>query len=190
MDKAIIQQQAKEAARGSRGSFGFLYDTYIDEVYRFVYYKVHHQQQAEDITADVFTKAYEKISSFDPNKASFRTWIYMIARTTIIDHYRTSKSASSIEDAWDVASDTDLGKEVGDKLDVSYLQPYLSQLSAGQREILMLRLWQDMSYKEIAEILGKSEASCKMAFSRSLKKLKDIMPISLLISFLITKIVI
>lgn len=190
MDDTYIQQWTRDAVSGDTVSFGKLYDCYIQELYRFVYYKTHHTQTAEDITADVFIKALDNIASYDETKASFRTWLYTISRRTVIDHYRTDKFALSIDadDAWDIPSEDNTREQVHAKVDVAVLQPYLNQLSSEQRDVIMLRLWEQLSYKEIAEILGKSEASCKMAFSRSMKTLKDAMPISLYLLFAITSI--
>lgn len=184
-----IQRWAIASVAGDRQSFGRLYDYYIREIYRFVYYKTHHREIAEDVTADIFLKAWNRIASFDSDKGTFRTWLYAIARSTVIDHYRTEKSASSIDDAWDLPSDHDMAGVLDTALDISRVEPYLAQLSSEQREIIILRLWEDKSYREIAEILGKSEASCKMAFSRSIKTLREIMPLSLLILFLLHKII-
>jgi len=69
-------------------------------------------------------------------------------------------------------------------IEIESLKPYLAKLSSEQRDILMLRLWEEKSYKEIAEVLGKSEASCKMAFSRSIKTLRKQMPLHLFLLFL------
>lgn len=178
---------AVKAAQGDRVAFGHLYDAHVNELYKFVYYKTHHKQSAEDLTADIFMKALEHMGSFDPSKAGFRTWLYTIARRTIIDHYRKQKPSTSIEDAWDLPYDTDVVSDLHTQLDVEQLKKYMHVLSAEQRDILMLRLWEDMSFKEVAEVLGKTEGSCKMAYSRALKTLRRHMPVTLFLLIILTK---
>ncbi|PIR75566.1 MAG: hypothetical protein CO030_02135 [Candidatus Magasanikbacteria bacterium CG_4_9_14_0_2_um_filter_42_11] len=89
MNNTRIQRWADAATHGDREAFGQLYDLYIKEIYRFVYYKTHQKETAADITADIFVKALHKIDTFDAMKGSFRTWLYTIARSAVIDHYRT-----------------------------------------------------------------------------------------------------
>ncbi|HBB38217.1 MAG TPA: hypothetical protein DEP63_04770 [Candidatus Magasanikbacteria bacterium] len=186
MNNTHIQRWADAASHGDREAFGRLYDLYIKEIYRFVYYKTHHTQTAEDLTADIFVKAIKNISSYVHTHGSFRTWLYTITRSAVIDHYRTQKHDSPIEDAWDIVPTKDTTQQIHARIEIDQLKPYLAQLSSEQRDILVLRLWQAKSYKEIADILGKSEASCKMAFSRSLKTLRDNMPLHLFLMFLTT----
>jgi len=183
---ACTARWAKAAAAGDRDAFGKLYDTYIKEIYRFVYYKTHQRETAEDITADIFVKALHKVETFDTTKGTFRTWLYTIARSTVIDFYRVKKYDTAITDAWDIPDESDTTKKIHARVDMAAIRPYMAQLSADQRDILMLRLWEEKSYKEIATILGKSEASCKMAFSRSIKTLREQMPLHLFLLLLTT----
>lgn len=180
-----VQTQLIVAVRaGDTSSFGTLYDTFVRDIYRFVYYKTHHKEIAEDLTSQVFMKAFEKIGTYNEKKGGFRTWLYQIARNTVIDHYRSEKETKSIEDAWDVVSADDTSALADKNLQIEQVKKYLQLLKSEQRDIVIMRLWQDMSYKEIAEILGKSEASCKMSFSRSLKELQKIMPEAIFLSLL------
>lgn len=97
----------------------------------------------------------------------------------MIDHYRTSHPEIDIQDVWDLASDSDIAKDTEIKTQLKEVEKYLNQLDSAQREIIILRVWEQMSYKEIAEIVGKSEASCKMMFLRSLEKLRNHLPLAI-----------
>jgi len=163
---------------GDTTAFGLLYDAYIEDIYRFVSYRVQKKEMAEDLTSQIFLKALENISSYKEKKGSFRTWLYQITRNCIIDFYRQNKTTESIEDV--VISDHEKNKEqIETNLMYSDIQKYLQKLTPEQQEIIILRVWEGLSYREIAHITQKSEASCKMNFSRGIKELRHIMPLSL-----------
>lgn len=170
------QRDVVAAVAGDRNAFGRLYDLHIRDIYDFLYYKTHHVETAQDLTSQTFMKALRSIASFDSTRASFRTWLYTIARRTVIDHYRKTKPTANIEDAFDIASDTDIERDAHLSQLMVQVQPLLAQLSAQQREIVLLRLWQGKSYAEIAEIIGKSESACKMLFSRTMRVLQKSAP--------------
>ncbi len=172
---------------GKLEDFAFLYDKYAKKIYSFVYFKIQHQETAEDLVTQVFIKALEKISSFDISKGTFQAWIYQIARNKVIDHYRTVKKVSNIDDVWDLQDGTDIERDIDIKNRLLDVEEYLKNLKAEQREVIIMRVWQDMSYKEIAEALGKTEASCKMKFSRTINKLRDEMPLAAFVSFLLMR---
>jgi len=169
-------------AQGDTKAFGELYDRYIDKIYRFIYYKIFVKEIAEDLTSDVFTKAFEKIKSFDPKKGPFSAWIYRIARNAVIDHYRTRKTTIPIEDIFETGEENRTPQELDAVAELAKVTEYLKTLSAKQREIITLRIWDERSYKEIAEIVGSTESGVKMAFSRSIRDLRDTCgPIALLL---------
>lgn len=163
----------KQAKAGDSAAFGLLFDTYYDKIFRFVYYKVFNKELAEDITSDVFYKALTRLPSFDHDKGLFASWLYRIARNAVIDHYRTSHSTEAIDDAFDIGVDERTPEILDAIADLNKVGEYLSTLNAKQREIITLRVWEEMSYREIAEIVGGSEDSVKMAFSRGIRELRD-----------------
>ena len=170
---------------GDLSAFDDLYQLYIKQIHKFIYYKTHHTQIAEDLTADTFVKALNAIQSFDSQKASFKTWLYQIARNTVTDHYRTFHESSSIDDAWDLHTKDDIPKETDIQMRLENVREYLKTLKSEQREIILLRVWGGHSFAEIAEIVGKSEAACKMTFGRGVKKLRaDLALLILLFYFL------
>ncbi len=172
---------------GSTEAFGTLYDMYVRRIYDFIYYKTHHTHTAEDLTSQTFMKALEHINDFDLSKGSFSSWLYTIARNTVIDFYRSKKEEKNIDDVWDLSEDSSIEKDADISIQISALEPYIKKLSSVQRDILTMRVWQDMSYNEIANIVGKSEANCKMIFSRTLSELRSTMPLILFIILILTK---
>jgi len=171
--------------RENTEDFSQLYDKYVKKIFNFIYYKTHHKETAEDLTSETFMKALTKISGFDESKGAFSTWLYQIARNTVIDFYRIKKSNLNIDDIWDLANEENIACDLDTKQKLTEVKKYLKTLKSEQREIVILRVWEGMSYKEISEAMGKSEASCKMAFSRTIKILKEKMPLSVFLTMLL-----
>ena len=181
MESEIILQ----CKNGDLQKFGELYDIYVQQIYRFILFKVCDKETAEDLTSVTFLKAMDGVKNFDVNKASFKTWLYTIARNSVIDHFRQNRETVDLEDAWGVKSMTDIAKETGDKIQLEEIEKYMSGLKPEQREILLLRIWGGHSFAEIAEITGKTEASCKMMFKRVIDKLReDFVPLVILLIFI------
>jgi RNA polymerase sigma-70 factor (ECF subfamily) len=165
---------------GQLEEFGLLYDAYIRRIYDFIYYKTHHKETAEDLVSRTFMKALEKIQTFSLEKGTFQGWLYQIARNTVIDHYRTQKKDVNIEDVWDLKDNQDIARDLEAKMKVEEIKDYLAKLKPEQRDIIIMRVWQGLTYQEIAGITGKTEGSCKMVYSRAIQALRREMPITAL----------
>ena len=165
---------------GDPEAFGPIYDRYISTIYNFIYYKVLDKDIAEDLTSVTFFKALKNVHLLDPSR-SMRSWLYKIAHNSVLDHYRGEKHNDDIDDFWDIADDTDIVTGLDNTADIIKVKKFLKELNGLERDIIFMRVWQELPYKDIAEIIGKSEANCKMIFSRSLKKLKSMIPLVLLL---------
>ena len=150
-----------------------------------MYYKTTHKETAEDIVSTVFMKALGKINGFDSQKGTFQAWLYQVARNTVIDHYRTRKMEANIEDVWDLAGNEDVERDTDARLKLEKVEQYLKKLKSEQRDIIIMRVWQNMSHLEIAQALGKSEASVKMKYSRAITTLRQEMPLAIYIFLLL-----
>lgn len=159
--------------QGHLGAFESLYNSYVKQVYRFIYFKTHQKEMAEDLTSITFMKALQKINTLDTSKASFKTWLYHIARNTVIDHYRSYQKNNDLEDAWELGDEENIRESVDFKMKMESVKKYLEQLKPEQRDIVLLRVWSGCSFQEIAHIMGKTEAACKMNFKRVIEKLRD-----------------
>lgn len=183
-NEIILVEKVK---KGDSLAFAELYDMYVKKIYDFIFFRTYHKQTAEDLTSVTFTKAFEKINSFANDKGNFGSWLYRIARNTVIDHYRTSKSTSDIFEAYDLSDRTNIEVDYDIQQKLGQVQEYLSKLDAQQRELVIMRVWDGLAYKEIAEIVGKSEDSLKVAFSRIMAKMKKEEMFAIAICMLIIK---
>jgi RNA polymerase sigma-70 factor (ECF subfamily) len=168
-DDAVLVQKAQA---GEAAAFGQLFDAYYDKIFRFVYFKVYEKETAEDITSDVFHKALTRLQSYKADKGVFSSWLYRIARNAVIDHYRTDKVTEAFSDTFDVGFDERTPETLDALADLERVSEYMETLAPKQREIITLRLWEGMSYKEIAEVVDGTEDGVKMAFSRSIRELR------------------
>lgn len=166
---------------GDTAAFGALYERYIRRIHAFVYYRTHHRETAEDLTSQVFLKAMEGLRTFDKEKGEFSAWLYRIARNAVIDHFRALRPTVDIEDVWGaLASDLDIARDAETSERLETVRTHFDRLSAAQREVLTMRLWDGLSHAEIAAITGRTEAASKMAYSRALAALRDLLPTALI----------
>jgi RNA polymerase sigma-70 factor (ECF subfamily) len=165
---------------GDWTNFGQIYDHFLPKIYRFVYYRLRHRQIAEDLTSAIFLKVVQNMDSYQPNPAGPGPWLYRIARNTVIDHTRTRKETTDINEAFDLASDTDILASTDSTLKLEWVRKELENLSEIQREVLVLRVWDNLSHQEIAETLGISEANSKVSLSRAMQSLKQVAPLVVL----------
>jgi RNA polymerase sigma-70 factor (ECF subfamily) len=163
----------KEKTLMSRDEFGNVYDTHAERIYNFIYYKTLNREVAEDITSHTFLKALENLHQYDSTKGTITVWLYRIARNLVIDHYRKKRATVNIDDVWDLSSNEDVQCDIEIKVQIEELKTVLSKLPAEQRDIIILRVWQDLPYSEIALIMQKSEGACKMMFSRIIARLRE-----------------
>ncbi len=166
-DLALLCQQ------GQLDNFDALYTRHLKGIYAFIFYRTMERYTAEDLTSQTFLKAFENIGSFNPKKGAFSTWLYRIARNTVFDHFRTLHKHEDIENVWDLPSDDNPFLKASDSLDYEQIHQALKHLSKEKRDLVLMRLWDGLSYKEIADLSGKSEASLKMMFSRTISEVRE-----------------
>ncbi|MFA6992542.1 MAG: sigma-70 family RNA polymerase sigma factor [Candidatus Gracilibacteria bacterium] len=159
--------------QGDLSQFAHIYDAYIQKIYNYIYYRVHHKETAEDLAAQCFTKAMENIKKYDEVKGTFSSWLYKIAKNTIFDHFRTLKTHLDIDDIWDLKSSTDIETDADTGMKVEKVKEYLKKLKPEHREIVIMRVWDGLSYKEISEITGKTEGNLKVIFSRAVAEIRE-----------------
>ena len=176
-----------ECQLGKTHSFGPIYDRHVHTIYNFIYYKVFDKEISEDLTSQTFFKALKNISSVDPDRPIV-SWLYKIAQNSVLDHFRAQRNHEDIDDFWDLHDeDIDVVGSLDTAVDIKRVKKYLRKLPSLERDIIIMRIWQEMPYQQIAEIVGKSEANCKMIYSRAMKKLKTLIPLALFLLLIVPK---
>lgn len=173
MPLADEPQLVRQAKAGDSDAFGKLYDAYLERIYRFIYFRVEDQQTAEDISSQVFLKAWENLGRFQIGGTPFLAWLYTIAHNAVIDHYRTRKVTAALDDVR--LSDPGHAEWVENGIDFSVemqsIKNALSTLTDDQRQVLLLKFLDEMSNEEIARHLGKREGAIRALQMRGLKAL-------------------
>src|ERR1700733_9953426 len=164
----------KQAVRGVSSAFGPLYDHYQPMIYRFVLVKVGRREDAEDITHQVFMSAWQNIRGYKHRGHPFSSWLYQIARNLVIDHYRAKKNDVSLDkidpdsSIIPAAAQFDLSL----KLQVEKVHIAIRELKPDYQDVIIMRFVEDMSLKETAAVLKKSEGAVKLIQHRAVKELK------------------
>lgn len=151
-----------------------LYTQYYNKVYGYVYQRLRNHADAEELAADVFAKVVEKLSSFDPERASYSTWIFTITKNMVISQYRRHRDTEDIDEL-SIADDAETPLDIAiTKESSAALAEGLRALPERDREILIARYYYDNSFKQIGDMLDMTEANARVAHGRALKKLKEL----------------
>ena len=164
----------QRAQKGDKEAYGAIYELYQKKIYRFSYYMIQNQELAEDITQNTFIKAWRALPSFSLNKnGTIQAYLFKIARNLTIDYQRKKKEASLevIEDI--MPSDENLEEIVARREEREMVARALKTLDEEERQIVVLRYFEDMSYEEISKVVGKNEGAIRVRLHRILKKLKE-----------------
>jgi RNA polymerase sigma-70 factor (ECF subfamily) len=164
------------AVGGDADDFGRLYDIYVDRVYRHVYYRVGTIEDTEDLTQQVFIKAWQAIGRYKKTASPFIAWLLKISNNLVIDFYRSKKS-ETYADFDDVATkpETDPAYLAEAQFSQQEIRRAINKLHGDQQQVILMRFIEDFSYAEIAATLGKSEGAIRVILHRGLAKLKTIM---------------
>ncbi len=158
-------------------AYGDLYMLHLDKIYRYIFYKVGNEREAEDLTEQVFLNAWEAIEGYRQRGYPFSSWLYRIAHNVVIDYYRTGKEEEPLDAASFTLADESLRPEelLTQKAEVSRLREAIAQLSEKNQELILLRFVEGLSHAQVAQILGKSEGSCRVMQHRTLAALGKIL---------------
>lgn len=156
-------------------SFTPLYEKYFQKIYSFALIKSNwNTQQAEDATANTFMKAFENINKFSVEKegSSFAAWIYNIAYHSLLDIIKR-KESDKLEDQSIISDDTNYIDYFQKHVQTEQILAYLEQLWTDKKDLFVLRIRENLSYDEIAEVLWKRSSTCRKDFSKLVKKVAN-----------------
>lgn len=164
-----------------RDAFVKAYDENVDDIHRFVYFKIGNKEEANDLTSVIFLKTWNHIqtNSLEDSK-TLRALLYKIARNAIIDYYRetSNKITASLDDEdnkIDIADDTiDPQEKIDTEADLEMIKNKLPLLKEEYREVIIMRFINDLTLEEIADISGKKIGNIRVLIHRALGALKSL----------------
>lgn len=170
------------AQRGDGEAFGMVYDAYVDQIYRYLYYRVGSHALAEDLTSECFLRALRRIDSFTYTGKDIGAWFTTIARNLVTDHVKSSRfklevSTADMLDADDPRhAHSGVEQEVLDRLQNAALLDAVRQLKPEQQECIVLRFLQGLSVAETAEVMSRTEGAVKQLQLRAVRALAKLLP--------------
>jgi len=153
-------------------SFASAAEDHLGDVYTYLLYLVGDRTVAEDLTGETFERALRSWRRYDPRRGSAKTWLCQVARSTALDHLRAESRRRKREERW--ARETGASGESRFAEGLSpELEEGLCRLSAGEREVVALRIVLELDGETAARMLGISPTACSTRLSRALRKLAD-----------------
>ena len=168
-----------QAREGSQSAYKTLLNMYWKDVFNYQFSKTNNEDEAEDITIKSFAKAFDKLNAFD-DRYNFKTWLITISKNIYIDHLRKEKkkTISIHKDNNTVYDIKDSTPSAEDKIiieqNLANLLADIKKLKPHYQEIIQLRFFQELSYKEIAKELNESMNNVKVKLLRAKKLLAEI----------------
>jgi len=145
-------------------------ETHLDDVFGYLAWFTSDRFVAEELTGETFERALRLWHRFDPERGSVRTWLCQVARTVALDHFRSERRRSRREQL--AAAQERLDERFAEGLSPD-LEAALARLTAGEREVVALRILLDLDAASASRVLGISETNCTTRLSRALKKLEE-----------------
>ncbi|MFA5931941.1 MAG: RNA polymerase sigma factor [Candidatus Paceibacterota bacterium] len=149
-----------------------LYDTHADAIFRFCYFKTGNKEIAKDLTQDTFMKVFKYLGREDIE--NHKAFVYTIAKNTVIDYWRKAKSIPESHLPEGFFESIEGKDNTETSIDYSIFLSLLDKLSESDREVILLRYLEDMSSRDMAELLGERENTILVRISRAREKLRDL----------------
>lgn len=179
--KPELLQHIEKAKKGNQAAFNYLLDSFWNDVFGFQLKRTQNENDAEDITIQTFSKAFDKIETFDASY-SFKTWLITISKNIHVDLIRKKKASirSRTTDEVDekVYGIADDAPSIEDSLiteqNLAQLLRDIKKLKPHYQEVINLRYFQEMSYKEISTSLAEPMNNVKVKLLRAKKLLAQV----------------
>lgn len=166
------------ASSGDSEAFSALYARYVDRIYNYVYYRTSNTNDAEDITARVFHRAYKHICNYKEKGYPFSAWLYRIAHNLVANWYRDNKRKNEIplDDSLPLISpQSHPERSIIHMEEQQILLEAIKTLPVERQELLILKFVEPLTNAEIAMIMRRSEGAIKSLYHRTLNSLRDIL---------------
>jgi RNA polymerase sigma-70 factor (ECF subfamily) len=181
LELAEERELALRATRHDGQAFAVLYDCYVSKIYHYVYYKVGIAPEAEDLTAQVFLKAWEAIESYEWRDHPFSAWLFRIARNLVVDYHRARRDMVPLDEPDQQGSLTAHASQphpeqaLHNLLALDQVRNAILHLTEEQQEVVILRFLEGYSTAEVARIMSKREGAVRGLQFRGLSALREML---------------
>jgi len=176
MSSINVDSWVRHAQNGDTSAIEALYHQHVEAVYRYIYYRVSSQRDAEDLTADVFVKMVEGLPSYRFMGAPFEAWLYRIAGARVIDFHRRQRRRPESELSESLADTSTYPEDqIESRQEIETLRNALRQLSDDEQTLLILRFVEHRSHHEVGDIMGKTPTAVKAMQHRALIRLATLL---------------
>ena len=159
------------AIDGDVEAFGILYNTFLNQIFRYVFFQVNDRMKAEDITQEVFIKSWKSIHTCRGKEDTFSAWLYRIAHNHIVDTLRKNKQEISLE-LTDPVGNANTESEAEKSLEWQKTVAALKTLPEPQRQLIILKFLEGAENDEIGDIMGKRPGAIRALQMRALDNLR------------------
>ena len=173
-DEESLVRRAKEH---DEAALTQLYEENFDKIYRYIVLKIGDRTEAEDMTQQVFLKAFKSISGYKSKGSPFSSWLFRIAHNQVVDHWRRKSKRATVplEETLVGSSNSNPSAEAEQKMDIESLAAATRRLTNLQREVISLRFAGGLSVAEAAKSMGKSEGAVKALQHSAILSLRKMM---------------
>lgn len=172
----------------SKNDFADIYEEFFPKLYSYVFHRINDCNISEDIVSQVFFKALKNLDKYDENKWQVSTWLYTITSNTLIDYYRKDEEYETIEEYENyLFCDDNNGNNIDIEINLEKAAIALKKLPLKIQEIINLRVFEELSFVDIAKIIWIWESGVKMSFARWIEVIKNSINILSLLIFLLIR---
>ena len=156
-------------------SFSEVYDLLVEPIYRFIFFKVNDKELAQDLTAEVFLKAWKGLVEDNERRVRhLKAYFYTMARNLVVDHYRKEEKQREqpLEEARHIPTEQNMEQGIQVAVDAHYILQYVLRLKDSYKEVLVLKYVEDLSTVEIGKVIQKTPVATRVLLHRAHKALK------------------
>ena len=169
------EQVIKQVKNGDAEAFGMLYDQYAEVIFRYVYSHLENRLDAEDLTEEIFLRAWRALPKYDERGLPFSAFLFRIARNSLIDYYRQRKTVQSIDDIEIQSHEAGPEEAVDIRIENTDLRNRIAELREDYRNVIIFRFLSGLSPEETAQVMQRSVGAVRVLQHRALSALKDLM---------------
>ena len=153
--------------------FNEIYKAFMPDVYRYCYSKLGNKSESEDVTSQTFLSALENIQNYVFKDKSIKCWLFIIARNIIYKGFRKPESME-FDETWQGSEDDNVLDAIADKELLLKIEEFVKNFKPPVPEIIRLKIWEEMTFDEIAQILNISVSNAKMSYYRAMSKVNEV----------------